>query len=319
MKYYFAPMEGPTGYIYRRLHKKHFHHIDKYFSPFIVANQKGIKNRELKDILPENNQGVVLIPQILAGHAADFIQTAKDIRDLGYQEINLNLGCPSGTVVSKGRGSGFLAKTAELDHFLEEIFTAAVTKISVKTRLGKEHPEEFYKLIEIFNKYPIEELIIHPRIQKDFYDNTPNLLIFKEGLNLSKNAVCYNGDLFTVKDCNVFSADFPEVHCLMLGRGLIANPGLIGELKSGVTLQKDVLKAFHDEIYEEYKGILFGDRNILFKMKELWNYMITIFSDYKKYGKKIRKAEKLRDYEEVVTRLFSEQEILVGAGFTKYK
>jgi tRNA-dihydrouridine synthase len=319
MKYYFAPMEGPTGYIYRRLHKKYFKGIDKYFSPFIVANQNGIKNREIKDILPENNQGIELIPQILSCQWADFIETAKYMKDLGYQEINLNLGCPSGTVVSKGRGSGFLAKPLELDHFLEEIFAAAVTKISVKTRIGKEEPEEFYSLMEIFNKYPIEELIIHPRIQKDYYNNTPNLPVFKEGFKLSKNPVCYNGDLFTAEDYKNFLTDFSDVNCFMLGRGLVANPGLVEELKGGVTVQKEVLKAFHDEIYEEYKGILFGDRNILFKMKELWNYMITIFSNNKKYGKKIRKAEKLKDYDEIVSSLFTEQDIIVGAGYAKDK
>ena len=311
MNFYFAPMEGLTGYIYRNAHNAFFNNIDKYFSPFIVANQsKGFKTRELNDLLPENNQGLVLIPQLLTNNAKDFIHTANKINQLGYNEINLNLGCPSGTVVSKGKGSGFLSKTEELDLFFEEIFSEATTKISVKTRIGKDQPEEFYNLIEIFNKYPIEELIIHPRTQKDFYNNKPNLKIFKEALTLSKNPVSYNGDIRTVKDYKEFCNDFHSVETLMIGRGLLANPLLVSDIENNTKLEKELLKEFHDKIYEDYKGILFGDRNVLFKMKELWFYMIQMFSDNAKYAKKIRKSERLHDYDEAVSSLFREQDIL---------
>lgn len=310
MKYYFAPLEGITGYIYRNAHNAFFHNIYKYFSPFIVPSiSGGFKSRDLRDILPENNQGLFLVPQLLTNQAKDFIHTSKQIKELGYQEINLNLGCPSGTVVSKNKGSGFLAKKEELDAFLYEIFSASVTKISVKTRLGKDQPEEFYDLIEIFNKYPIEELIIHPRIQKDFYKNKPNLNIFKDALGLSKNSVCYNGDIFTVDDYKNFVEEFPCVDKIMLGRGLISNPGLINQIIEHRKLDKKLLKDFHDKIYEDYKTLLFGDRNVLFKMKEIWIYMISVFYDNEKYAKRIKKSERLYDYEEIVLSLFKEQEI----------
>lgn len=312
MNFYFAPMEGLTGYIYRNAHHAFFNHnINKYFSPFIVANQsESFKTREINDILPENNQGIVLIPQLLTNNAKDFIHTSKKIKLLGYDEINLNLGCPSGTVVSKNRGSGFLSKREELDTFLYEIFSQSTTKISVKTRIGKDQPEEFYELIEIFNKYPIEELIIHPRTQKDLYKNKPNLIIFKDALTLSKNPVCYNGDIFTVKDYEAFLADFPSIDTFMLGRGLLTNPGLISNIIDNTKLEKDVLKDFHDKIYKDYKTILSGEKNVLFKMKELWSYMILIFSDNAKYAKRIKKSERLYDYEAVVSSLFREQNIL---------
>lgn len=311
MNFYFAPMEGLTGYIYRNAHNAFFNNIDKYFSPFIPANQsKSFKTRELNDILPENNQGLVLIPQLLTNNAEDFIHTSKKIKLLGYNEINLNLGCPSGTVVSKNRGSGFLSKKEELDVFLDKIFSESITKISLKTRIGKDKPEEFYDLIEIFNKYPLEELIIHPRTQKDFYKNTPNLKIFKEALILSKNPVCYNGDIFTISDYKKFSTEFPSVDTLMFGRGLLANPGMISDITNNTKLEKKLLKDFHDKIYEDYKGILFGDRNVLFKMKELWFYMIPMFSDNAKYAKKIKKSERLCDYDEAVLSLFREQDVL---------
>ena len=232
MKFYFAPMEGLTGYVYRNAHHAFFPKgIDKYFSPFIVTNQSAsFKTREMNDILPENNRGIVLIPQLLTNNADDFIRTAKRIKQLGYNQINLNLGCPSRTVVSKGKGSGFLAKRAELDVFLDKIFNQQVIRISIKTRIGKDRPEEFNELMAIYNKYPMEELIIHPRVQLDFYKNKPNMEAFTAAFNQSKNPVCYNGDLFSAEDCKKFSAGYPGVETTMLGRGLLMNPGLVYEL-----------------------------------------------------------------------------------------
>ncbi len=311
MRFYFAPMEGLTGYIYRNAYNAFFNNIDKYFSPFISANQSGsLKTRELNDILPENNQGLVLIPQIMTNNAKDFIHTSKKIKLLGYEEVNLNLGCPSRTVVSKNKGSGFLAKREELDVFLEEIFSQGVTKISVKTRIGKTQPEEFCELMEIYNKYPIEELTIHPRLQTDFYKNKPNLKVFKEALSTSKNSICYNGDIFTFKDYKEFTADFPGVGSLMLGRGLLANPGLVNDIKNNIKLDKNLLKEFHDKLYSDYKEVLFGDTNVLFKMKGLWFYMISMFSDNEKHAKKIKKSERLYDYDAAVSSLFREQDVI---------
>lgn len=311
MNYYFAPMEGYTGYIYRNAHNKYFNTIDKYFAPFISANSTGkFKSRALHDILPEHNEGLIMIPQILTNNSQDFIHTSKRIHSLGYTQINLNLGCPSGTVVAKNRGSGFLAKTKELDDFLHEIFSQSLTEISVKTRLGKNSAEEFYELIEIFNKYPIKELTIHPRTQRDFYKNTPNLKVFKDGLKLSKNAICYNGDIFTTEDYNDFISNFPNVSSVMLGRGLLVNPALTQDIKNNIKLDKYLLKDFHDTIYSGYKRILYGDINVLHKMKALWFYMICVFSENKKYGKKIKKSTRLSDYDNAVSSLFKDQTIL---------
>lgn len=315
MKYYFAPMEGITGYIYRNSYKKFFNNIDKYFTPFIVPNtSRSLKTKELRDILPENNKGINIVPQILTNDSEGFIFTANKLKQLGYDEINLNLGCPSGTVVSKNRGSGFLSKTDELDKFLEDIFKMDDVKISIKTRIGKDSPEEFYKLIEIYNKYPLEELIIHPRTQKDFYGNKPNLEVFKDALKLSKNEICYNGDIFTKDDYNNLIKDFKDVDKVMLGRGILSNPGLMNEIKNDSFLDKKVLKEFHDEVFNNYRELFNEDKNAIFRMKELWGYMIYIFSDNKKYAKKIKKAQKLESYNDAVSSLFEEQEIIKGVG-----
>lgn len=315
MKFYFAPMEGVTGYVYRNAHAAFFNNVDKYFTPFIAANQYGkLSSRELNDILPEHNIGYSVVPQVLTNNVEDFVRTMHQLKAYGYDEVNLNLGCPSGTVVTKGKGSGFLAYPEELDMFLEQVFAQAVTKISIKTRIGRDNPEEFEKLMEIYNKYPLEELIIHPRVQKDYYRNTPNLQVFSRALAESKNPICYNGDIFTADHYTAFKVKYPQVELMMLGRGLIANPGLITEIQTGQTMDKAVLKAFHDKLYEGYQEIMSGERNVLFKMKESWFYMMHIFSDSEKYTKKIRKAQKLRDYEIAVNSLFEEQEIVKGAG-----
>jgi tRNA-dihydrouridine synthase len=311
MNFYFAPMEGLTGYVYRNAHHMFFNTIDKYFSPFIVANQsESFKTRELQDVLPEHNRGITLVPQLLTNNAKDFIHTARKLEQLGYKEINLNLGCPSGTVVSKYRGAGFLAKRAELDLFLDEVFSQSRIPVSIKTRIGKDRPEEFYDLIQVFNKYPIKELIIHPRIQTDFYKNKPNLDIFAQALTLSKNTVVYNGDIYTAKDYHEFTGRFTDISTVMLGRGLITNPGLTDGILHHTKLDKNQLKAFHDRIYQDYKSILSGDKNVLYKMKALWCYMIAVFTEPVKYAKKIKKSERLTDYDEAVASLFREQAIV---------
>ncbi|ELC8441127.1 tRNA-dihydrouridine synthase family protein [Clostridium perfringens] len=315
MKYYLAPMEGITGYIYRNSYEKFFGNIDKYFTPFIVPNEsRSLKTKELRDVLSENNSEMNIVPQILTNDSEGFINTARKLQQLGYNEINLNLGCPSGTVVAKNRGSGFLAKREELDKFLEDIFKIDDMKISIKTRIGKDSPEEFYELIKIYNKYPMEELIIHPRTRQDFYGNKPNLEVFKDALLLSINPICYNGDIFTVNDHNKLIETFPKVDKIMLGRGILANPGLMNEIKNNDFMDKKVLKEFHDEIFNKYKEVFNEDRNAMFRMKELWGYMIYMFSNNKKYAKKIKKAQKLVDYNQAVLSLFAEQEIIKGAG-----
>ncbi|MDU7784012.1 MAG: tRNA-dihydrouridine synthase family protein [Clostridium perfringens] len=315
MKYYLAPMEGITGFIYRNSYEKFFGGIDKYFAPFVVPNSsKSLKTKELRDVLPENNKGINLVPQILTNDSEGFISTARKLKQLGYNEINLNLGCPSGTVVGKKRGSGFLAHREEFDKFLEEIFKIDDIKISIKTRLGMDKPEEFYELIKIYNKYPMEELIIHPRTRQDFYGNKPNLEVFKDAISLSKNPVCYNGDIFTLEDHNKLVEEFKEVDKIMLGRGILANPALMNEILNNEFMDKKVLKEFHDEIFSKYREVFNEDRNAMFRMKELWGYMIYMFSNNKKYAKKIKKAQKVVDYNQAVTSLFLEQDILKGAG-----
>ena len=308
MKYYMAPLEEVTGYVFRNAYHRYFYPFDKYFAPFVAAKeQKGrlFNYKERNDILPENNRGLVLIPQILTNNSEAFIRTAKGMREYGYEEINLNLGCPSKTVVNGGRGSGFLQDREGLRKFLDEIFEQLDMKISIKTRLGRYDPEEIGPLMEIFNGYPLEELIIHPRVQKDFYKNIPNLEIFGEALAISKNSVCYNGDIFSADDFKRIHAQFPNVECFMMGRGILADPSLAREIRGGKAADQSDIRRFHDLLYHTYREEVSGDRNVLFKMKEIWFYLAPMFADSKKYAKKIKKSEKCVVYESAVNELFA--------------
>lgn len=305
-----APLEGLTGYAYRNAYEKNFHNIDKYFAPFISSNHEcKMTSREKSDISPENNPGITLIPQILSCNAEDFIHTAQEIRKFGYEEINLNLGCPSGTVTAKRKGAGFLLDPWELDRFLDKIYHGLDMQISVKTRIGFDSPEEFEDLLDIYNKYPMKELIIHPRTRKDFYKNTPNWDVFGYAMEKSKNPLIYNGDINTVEDYERLTGTFPELEGVMLGRGILMRPDLLDQIQGGPKLSKEVLRKFHDEIYVSYQGIMSGDRNVLFRMKELWLYLGNCFEDSEKYLKKIRKTEHLDKYESVINSLFQELEL----------
>lgn len=306
VKYYMAPLESVTTWIYRQAHAKIYGRLDKYFIPFLEPHEKrDFKTRELQEILPEHNENIYAVPQILTNRSEGFIKLAKALKDWGYEEINLNLGCPSKTVVTKGKGSGFLAKPEELERFLTEIFDAlsGEVKISVKTRIGKEDPEEFPALLKLFNKYPMEELIIHPRVQKDGYGSVPRLELYELAEKQSVNPLCYNGDLYTREQIRNFAERFPGTERLMFGRGFLRDPGLLyNEGKDS----KDIFEkfwAFHDLVYEGYQERNMGDRNVLFKMKELWSYQVYQFSEPERLFKTFKKVQDCNEYEQMIRNL----------------
>ncbi len=301
MDYYFAPLEGITGFVYRNTYEKHFGGITKYFTPFITTNQHfAMQNRDRKDILPENNPGICLVPQILTNHAEQFVDMARKIQSLGYEEINLNLGCPSKTVVTKKKGAGFLAYPEKLNEFLEEIFWKCQDmEISIKTRIGMEDEQEFERLLKIYNRYPLKELIVHPRLQTDYYNNHPKMEVFRECLKNSKAPVCYNGDLFTTEDIRRFQEEFPEVSCVMLGRGILKAPGILRELQ-GEERDLKAWYAFLSELCEAYEKELSGDTNVLYKMKEHWYYLFMSLPECEKEKKAMRKVRDLDSYKLLV-------------------
>lgn len=311
MQYQLAPMEGITTYIYRNAYEHHFGGVNTYFTPFISPHKdKTLNSRERNEVLPEHNRGMEVVPQILTASTDDFLRTVKELQQMGYNHVNLNCGCPSGTVTTKGKGAGMLDDPRTLDAFLAEIFEHSEINISVKTRIGMESADEWEDILKVYEKYPLEELIIHPRVREDFYKNTPNMEVFAKTLSDSHHTITYNGNLFTAADIQKCKEQLPNLETCMLGRGIIANPGLIQEAEAGKELDKETFRAFHDEVYEGYRTIMSGDRNTLFKMKELWCYMETLFENGSKAAKKVRKADKCTDYEIAVKQLLRDCELL---------
>ena len=333
-KFYFAPMEGVTGYTLRNVHHACYPGVDNYFTPFIAPNQHHAVNpKEHRDVVQSNNVGVPVIPQVLTNKPELFLWSARELKEsYGYTEVNLNLGCPSKTVVSKHKGSGFLEDTEKLDRFFDEVFSTVekassqsepgsqenrYPRISVKTRLGMTDVEEFVDILQVYNKYPLSELIIHARVQKEFYKGEPHLDAFGDAIKETKHSLCYNGDIWTLEDYKRVRSLFPTVKKFMLGRPLMANPELVQEIQTfekclengetwkGYEISGNTLKLFHDRLLQGYLVQMNGDaNNVLFKMKELWGFLSRQFPEQEKLVKKLVKTNKLEEYETLAERLF---------------
>lgn len=316
MNFYFAPMEGITGHIYRRAFQACFPAPEKYYTPFISPDgNKILRNKEKRDVLPENNAGMQVIPQIITNRADYFLMAAKYLKDeFGYTEVNLNLGCPSGTVVAKGKGSGMLGNLETLERFLDEVYENCSTEVSIKTRVGRNDTEDWERILEIFRKYPVKELTVHPRIQKDFYKGCVRMETFSYTYEKWKLALCYNGDIFTKESYETLVERFPEIKAVMLGRGLLSDPFLIGRLRGeelpDERTRRETIRGFHEQLMKEYGAVLSCDRDLLYKMKELWFYLLDSFEDSEKARKQIRKCEKITEYHGIVAELFCNHKIL---------
>lgn len=304
MLFYLAPLEGITGYIVRNAFAHHFPYIDKYFTPFIPA-AKRMSKKILRDLDPENNKGITLVPQLIGNRADEFLMMAGQLEELGFTSVNLNFGCPSGTVVAKKRGAGFLADSDELDRLLDEVLSKCPISVSVKTRIGMEDEEEWETLCEVYAKYPLEELIIHPRLQKDFYKNEPRYGAFGRAVEEISSPLCYNGDINTVEDFWNIQRRFPKVDRVMIGRGLLANPGLVGEIKGMPPCDRTKIRAFHDEILEGCLATFQGERDIVFHLKEIWFYLTKSFPEREKRLKQIQKCQSLAEYRLIIQQILS--------------
>ena len=299
MRYYCAPMEGLTDSIYRRLHHKYFGGIDRYYMPFISPTiHRTLTHKEDRELPMADNVNFCAIPQVLTKVPEDFLWAAQICADRGYTEVNLNIGCPSGTVVSKGKGSGMLRSPAELDQFLEAIFKTSPLPISVKTRLGLENPEEFPALLQIFNRYPIQELTVHPRVRKDFYKQPVREEWFRYACENSKNPLCYNGNIMTKAQADAVSSRYSGVDAVMIGRALIADPGML----CGGTAAK-ALEGFLGELTEEYIREFGSARNAMFRLKENWGFLRHRFEDSDKLWKQLRKTTDIQEYNSITAQI----------------
>ena len=306
MRYYFAPMEGLTDSIYRRLHHEYFPGVDRYYMPFLSPTvHRCLTHREDRELPYADTERFTAIPQLLTKVPEDFLWAAQQCKDRGYAEVNLNLGCPSGTVVSKGKGSGMLRDPDTLDRFLDAVFSSAPLPISVKTRLGMEQAEEFYPILEIYNRYPIKELTIHPRVRKQFYDGNVDMELFRFAWENSKNPVCYNGDIVSLKDVEKLQQTYPGLEAVMIGRGLVADPGML----AGKTDKKQ-LQLFMNALLEAYTIAFGGSRNAMFRLKENWGFLHSRFDGCDKLWKTLRKTTDLNEYKAITAQIFETLDLI---------
>ena len=307
MNYFIAPLEGITLCEYRRLHNRMFPGADAWYAPFIAPDTQGnFREKYLRELLPDNNEGIRLSPQLLVNRPEPFLITASKLKTLGYDEVNLNTGCPSGTVFSKHKGAGMLTDPGELDAFLDAVFSKTEIGISIKTRMGVSATSEFSKIAEIYEKYPLRRLVIHARCRDGYYDSVPDIEGFAAAFGSFPFPVCYNGNIFSKSDLDALILKIPDLENVMIGRGAIADPALVRTLKGGPKLSAPELRRFHDALLDALLSRGMAPDHVLSHMKELWYYMIHKFSGAGQLYKRINKSTRLNDYSSAVSALFSE-------------
>jgi len=308
---YLAPLQGMTDRIYRNLFPVYFKGVDLAIAPFISSAKKmKPDNNLLREFYTDKNTGIPTIPQIMSSAPDDFAKLANRLYDIGYSTVNWNLGCPFPMVVKKIRGAGLLCYPGRVESFLEETMAAIKPKLSIKLRIGLKYPDEVLQLIPVFNKYPLEELIIHPRTGMQMYEGEVDLDIFEQCLGLSKHRIVYNGDIDSVEKLVMLSKRFGSVERWMIGRGLLGNPFLAEKIKFNTEKlyheKIKIMRAFHDHLFAEYSKILYGPSHITNKMKEFWTYTGSFFENGEKIRKRIKKAHHRDNYIDIVNKVFDE-------------
>ncbi len=307
---YLAPIRGITDALFREIFSRHFKGIDMAVAPFINPQGKSFFTRKLlKDVLPENNHNLAIIPQLLHTTPEPFLLLAKRLQDLGYTRINWNLGCPAPMVIKKKRGSGLLPYPEDIIRFLDEVIPKLNIELSIKTRIGYFNNEEIYALLPQLNDYPLAEIIIHARLGRQMYKGKPDIQSFTNCLHLTRHPVIYNGDITDARIFTNLKEQFPDIKGWMIGRGVLSNPTLAEEIKQ-LKLQSEKsrmkrYRAYHDELYHRYGERLEGTSHLLGRMKLIWSYLIHSFPGGEKEFKKIKKSRTRKQYLSVVDNLLN--------------
>ena len=304
-----SPLQGFTDFRFRNAFHRYFGGIDTYYSPYIKLNGKlVIKGSYERDILPENNTTIEVIPQIITNDAEEFLFVVRYVQQLGYKELNWNLGCPYPMVAKCGMGSGLISNTSQIEHILKRVHTETDISVSMKMRMGYENPTEILDVFPILEQYPIKNIAIHARIGKQLYKGGVDLESFQKCLDTSKQKIYYNGDITSVEKFRMMQERFPSIDHWMIGRGLIADPFLPSMIKNNTTEypknKLEIFEAFHDTIYQEYDAYLSGPTPIRMKMLGFWEYFSESFSNPQKTFKKIKKAGNSKNYEAAVKEIF---------------
>lgn len=303
-----SPLQGFTDFRFRNAFNHYFGGIDTFYAPYIRFNKKLIiKNSYQIDLQLENNTGLEVIPQIMTNSADEFLFVVDYIQELGYKELNWNLGCPYPMVTNRGMGSGLICDPEKINHILERVHKETDIVVSMKMRMGYEHPEEILDTFPILDAYPLKNIAIHARIGKQLYKGGVNLDAFERCIESTKHKLYYNGDITSVAKLKEMQTRFPSIDHFMIGRGLIADPFLPSMIKNDTTEYPenrwDIFREFHDTIYQQYDAALSGPTPIKMKMQGFWEYFAQSFSNPQKTFKKIKKANNPRAYQQAVTEI----------------
>ena len=304
-----SPLQGFTDYRFRNAFQHYFGGIDTFYSPYIKLNGKlAIKGSYERDILPENNTTLEVIPQIITNDAEEFLFVANYVQQLGYKELNWNLGCPYPMVAKCGMGSGLISNTSQIEHILKRVHTETDIIVSMKMRMGYENPTEILDVFPILEQYPIKNIAIHARIGKQLYKGGVDLDSFQKCLDHTKHKIYYNGDITSVEKLRMMQDRFPSIDHWMIGRGLISDPFLPSMIKNNTTEypknRLEIFENFHDTIYHDYDAYLSGPTPIRMKMLGFWEFFSESFSNPQKTFKKIKKAGNSKNYEAAVKEIF---------------
>ena len=304
-----SPLQGFTDFRFRNAFQHYFGGIDTFYSPYIKLNGKlAIKGSYERDILPENNTTLEVIPQIITNDAEEFLFVANYVQQLGYKELNWNLGCPYPMVAKCGMGSGLISNTSQIEHILQRVYEETNIIVSMKMRMGYENPTEILDVFPILDRFPIKNIAIHARIGKQLYKGGVDLDSFQKCLDHTKHKIYYNGDITSVEKLRMMQDRFPSIDHWMIGRGLISDPFLPSMIKNNTTEyhknRLEIFVNFHDTIYHDYDAYLSGPTPIRMKMLGFWEYFSESFSNPQKTFKKIKKAGNSKNYEAAVKEIF---------------
>lgn len=308
MNIYLAPLEGVTGHVFREAYDLLYTDIDKYFTPFLSANDR-LNNKTVRELgmIPKDSKyekialNAPLVPQILGNDADKTLELIEEIRDFaGYDTYNLNFGCPSGTVTAKGRGSGIFKDLSRMDEYLDKIFDGCEknhVKLSLKTRIGYNDPGEWTDIVKIYAAYPFEEIIIHPRVKADMYNGLVRMDAFEYALEHLNVPLCFNGDIKTKEDYDKLCKLFPSVDRVMIGRGIVRNPSLTGLIKNSSTSDSgSKIRAFIEALEKGYLSEFKREEHAIMRMKEVFYYLETYIDGYENEKKNLKKAKSLKEY-----------------------
>jgi tRNA-dihydrouridine synthase B len=310
-KLYLAPLQGFTDHIFRNTFSRHFNGFDAAVTPFISTTETSrAKPSHLTDVLPENNPAMPIVPQIIGNNPAHFVPLAEQLYEMGYSTVNWNLGCPYPMVAKKQRGSGLLPFPEKIDAFLEKTLSGIPNRMSIKARLGRNKSNEIFQLMPIFNRYPLEEIVIHPRTGRQMYEGEPDLAAFEKCIESTHHRIVYNGDITDLATFQRFSTRLRDTDRWMIGRAAVANPFLPAIIKKDqddFVNKVETFRQFYEELFEHYQMEFSGPGHLLARMKGFWTYFSQSFKDGRNIRKKVHRTHKLQQYLDIVARFFEEE------------